>query len=196
MVPRQWSPNALVGSGSIFHIETNSVNCLLAFWRRTAADTPEQVVIPTQAVVLYYNCYYMPAICQNYANWLNSARARGRVLAQMGTANSNIFGFDVKTSATDARGNAQCPSSWSTTHTCPERDSAGNSIQPNVMPGPWTKTEREIIDPLNINEIRAEYTTDPTTGEQVLSRRSGRYYTCEEWPPRRLVNLTIFFFMS
>lgn len=122
------------------------------------------------------------------ANWLSSPRGQGRTLQQrMGgvSPDTAVYAFDITAAKAKIRGNQMCPSNWKNTHACPERNTVGALIQPNVMPGPWQHKERETHDPLNINEIAADYSIDATTGERTLLRRSGRYYTCEEWPPRR-----------
>ena len=33
------------------------------YWRRDPAKPPNPVIIPTNEVVLEYNCYYLPAVC-------------------------------------------------------------------------------------------------------------------------------------
>jgi hypothetical protein len=161
--------------------------------------------------VLYYDCYWMPAICANYQRWLTTPQpgtqvilSQQRSMATKGGTGpaglySTVFGMDVSSSKTtpfsDNRGLHQRPGSWSTTHTCLEQDANRNNIQPAIMPDFWSTTDREVEDPLNLNEIRAEYfpdPNDPTGQRQILSRQSGRYYTCEEWPPRRLVELCFF----
>lgn len=149
-------------------------------------DTPRPLLVPKNAVVLFYNCHYMKAICQNAIEWLGTTEAKGRMLQQYygGVVQSTyMFGYDLNSKSTDDRGNAQCPSSWKNSHSCPETN------QPNVMPGPWYTTSREMIDPIQVNEIAASYTIDPRDPTKLkLSQRSGRYYTCEEWPPRRSVS--------
>ncbi|KAH7068560.1 hypothetical protein FB567DRAFT_251587 [Paraphoma chrysanthemicola] len=158
------------------------------FWRRTALDTPNFVVIPQNIVALYYNCHFMPAICQNNINWLNTNRGRTRSLAAWaGAAGSNIYGFDVNSASTDPRGDRMCNRTWIRDHPCPERHPVTNLIvQPDVMPGPWPYKSRETVDPLHINEIAADWSID-ANGDTILLQRSGRYYTCEEWPPRSFV---------
>jgi hypothetical protein len=146
---------------------------------------PTPVIIPQNAIVIYYNCHYMPAICQNYVNWLATPRGQGRSLVTILGGGTQVFSFDIFNPMSDRRGRAMCPDNWKNFHTCPERNAAGALIQPPIMPGPWGSTLRETIDPLQINEIEADYRLNLQTGERTLLQRSGRYYTCEEWPPRR-----------
>lgn len=100
---------------------------------------------------------------------------------------TDVYAFDINNAMSDHRGRRMCPSNWKNSHECPERNAAGVIIQPDVMPGPWPHKERETEDPLNMNEIAAEYRRDPNTGQRTLMQRSGRFYTCEEWSPRRFV---------
>ena len=134
----------------------------------------------------------MPSIYQNNLNWLTGSRGQGRSLVQyVGGGNVNVYAFDIFHAKADHRGNRMCPGNWKATYPCPERNAAGVLIQPPVMPGPWGSTLRETIDPLQLNEIKADYKVDPQTGEKTLLQRSGRYYTCEEWPPRRYYSLCL-----
>lgn len=147
----------------------------------------QPVLIPTNVVAMYYNCHYMPAICHNSNQWLLSPRGQSRALSAFlpQAPNSHIFGFDMNRQAKEDRGNSMCPRNWRNNHVCPEPN------QPNVMPGPWYTTALETGDPMHDNEIMGEYNLpDPNNpGQFLLSRRSGRYYTCEEWPPRRWVSV-------
>ncbi|KAF1828152.1 hypothetical protein BDW02DRAFT_575109 [Decorospora gaudefroyi] len=140
------------------------------YWRRTVADTPTRVIIPNTPVTLYYNCFYMPAIYQNYRNWIITARARTRVLATTPTYGLNFYGYDLWTNARDVRGRDMCPDNWKTNHRCPEQDVNGIVIQPNVMPGPWSTTDGETIDPLHVNEIAGLYGTPDQTQRLVKGR--------------------------
>ncbi|KAI5919335.1 hypothetical protein F4810DRAFT_506116 [Camillea tinctor] len=163
------------------------------FWRRERGLEPEPALIPRNPVVLYYNCYYMRAICKNAQAWLNSPRGQNRqlvsVLNPAQTPNSHLFGYDMNSRVTSQRGNAMCPSSWKNNHPCPERDpNTGVVTQPEIMPDDWYSKERETDNALHLNEIRAKYVADPNSPNgRKLDKRSGRYYTCEEWPPRSFV---------
>lgn len=170
-------------TSSLFRLTTPF---LLAYWRRTLLDNPQPVVIPQNTLAIYYNCYYMRSICQNNLNWLASPRAQGRsIVRYLGGGNTNVYAFDVGKGNADLRGRKMCPPSWKKNHPCPETNAAGVVIQPEVMPGPWLYNVREVLDPLHINEIAADWIIDPMTNQMTIRERSGRYFTCEEWPPRR-----------
>lgn len=121
----------------------------------------------------------MKAICYNAEQWFKSTRAKTRIMSHL---DFNGVQFDPLKSAKNKRGDKICPTSWKNSHTCPEKN------QPAVMPGPWKNAARETVDPLYLNEIEGTHVPDPTPQDPAkmkISQRSGRYYTCEEFPPRR-----------
>lgn len=66
-----------------------------------------------------------------------------------------------------------CPQSWKDNgRRCPEPD------QPNVMPGPWPFTGLETINPGADLGIQAR-----RSSSGALLERSGRMYSCDEFPP-------------
>ncbi|KAI1392048.1 glycosyl hydrolases family 18-domain-containing protein [Hypoxylon trugodes] len=149
-------------------------------WRRDTTLQLEDVLIPQNMVILEYNCDYMPAICQNAQNWLNGPRGANRALMTNRITgvvippNSELFSYDFGPHS-DSRGARMCPGNWRNNHPCPEPN------QPPIMPGPWYSTARENVRALQANEIRADRRTP---GREI---RSGRYYTCDEFPPRSFV---------
>ncbi|KAI1379064.1 glycosyl hydrolases family 18-domain-containing protein [Hypoxylon crocopeplum] len=141
---------------------------------------PQPVIIPNNMVVLEYNCHFMPAICQNADNWLNGNRGANRdIMTNLGhraPVGTELFSYDMGgSSISKSRGDAMCPSTWRNNHQCPEQN------QPSIMPGPWFSNALETIAPLKSNEIEA----DRSIPNQL--KRSGRYYTCDEFPPRSFV---------
>jgi hypothetical protein len=145
-------------------------------WRKLPGGPEEEVLVPNPLPILEYNCYFMPAICQNVMNWMNkdSGQPWG---ANRNRPHSSLFAYDmtgnepskptVKRSFNDVRRSQQCPNpTWRETNRCP---AAG---QPPVMPGPWITTELEP-NPLQANEIKA-MRLPGRFGNTSL--RSGRYY--------------------
>lgn len=147
-----------------------------AFWRPLPlARYPLVEVINLEpiVVILEYNCYYMPAICQNARQYLISSIGRSRRWR-------TTFSYDMMSSRGGERREEQCPTkrnpTWRTYHSCPEVAGPGNLAQPPVMPGPWPFLDLETVSPFQSNEIRADRSVDPIA-------RSGRYYSCDEFPP-------------
>ncbi|RPA74880.1 hypothetical protein BJ508DRAFT_29078 [Ascobolus immersus RN42] len=158
------------------------------FWRREPQDIPQPVIIPNEQTILVYNCHYMKAICLNARRWLATPRGLNLLLSGALTpkpytlpAGRYLFGYDIRNSATDDRRRRNCPSNWNQNHLCPEPD------QPDVMPGPWFTTSTENQDPLQVNEIAAERDLDVRSGQIEITRRSGLFYSCEEFPAASFV---------
>ncbi|KAK2039764.1 hypothetical protein LZ31DRAFT_545292 [Colletotrichum somersetense] len=140
----------------------------------------------TKAVWLDYNCYWMPAICQNARNYYNTPAGQDRNWPTAFT-----YDFEATRSQEERKGRRYyaCPSSkgfpndkskqWKFFHTCPEKD------QPTPMrskltarQGQWHHTELE--NPLIPGEqtIKAY---QPADGSAAIP--SGLRYSCDEFPP-------------
>jgi hypothetical protein len=172
----------------------------IVYWRRTTNNALTEVIVPASPIAIEYNCHYMPATCQNAFKWINrpmnpaaNQLGRSRRLA-MWAGSPNVFAYDLKTAAKERRGDRMCSSRWKDTHSCPEMSVAVLPalpvvIQPPIMPDNWMPNTRETLDPIQVNEIAAQTKPDPNfpndPSKNIIIRRSGRYYTCEEFPPRR-----------
>ncbi|KAM7195859.1 pectin lyase-like protein [Rhypophila sp. PSN 637] len=117
------------------------------------------------AVFLTYNCAYMTAICKNAENFLRSPRGRSRPYPER-------FAYDFGR-RTSQRRRKSCPSSWASTHTCPE------IAQPTVWRQDryWPYTD---LDPVQVprNVIRHERDSNGNVINPSYLR-----YTCDEFPP-------------
>ncbi|OHF02987.1 hypothetical protein CORC01_01745 [Colletotrichum orchidophilum] len=139
----------------------------------------------TKAVWLDYNCYWMPAICQNARNYFNTPAGQDR---NWPTAFTYDFEKTRSDEETKGRRSYACPSSktssdkskqWKFFHSCPEKD------QPIPMrskltarQGEWHHTELEY--PLVPGEqIIKSY--QPADGSAAVP--SGLRYSCDEFPP-------------
>lgn len=106
----------------------------------------------------------MRAICQNANDWLQTARANNRLLNniyQNFNSKAHIFGYDLNAQKTRRRGDAMCPRNWKKSNPCPQQKN-GVNVQPEIMPDFWYSTSKEFLNPLNENEIVAEYDIDPS----------------------------------
>lgn len=109
---------------------------------------------------------------------------------------AQLLSFDFDTPSKELRGGRACPSGWRNRflggQSCPN-----NVPFPNLRPDGWSKELQITHHPNDLYdtsgtdmaqaEIEAVYTlVNPNNPAQGYNRpqRSGRYYACEEWPPR------------
>ncbi|GJC99200.1 hypothetical protein ColKHC_08026 [Colletotrichum higginsianum] len=134
-----------------------------------------------KAVWLEYNCYWMPAICQNARNYLNSPAGQNR---NWPTA----FTYDlVPIRGNEHRREAVCPQKktpWKDSHSCPESD------QPTVMRskypaylGKWHHTELESPASIPV-DLTIKAWQPPTGGNR---EPSGLKYSCDEFPAAKWI---------
>lgn len=168
------------------------------FWHRESTKPLRKVLIPESDIVLEYNCHKMPAICQNIRNWEADAsksqwlgRQVGWFTFDMGHSNTQRYpGFSGLKSRSYIRREMQCPkNSWAGTTTnprCPEPN------QPDVVPF-WFNglTGQSITDivpqdtskPAALADLEIMYWSSNPQYPNLSRRRSGRVYSCDEFPP-------------
>lgn len=167
-------------------LSTSSLSMLTSFASSFSAENtsgrPDSCSHPSRFDRYLLQLSFMRLISQNNLNWSGQG---GSLVQYIGGDIVDVYAFDIFRTKADDRGDTMYPGNWKTILPCSERNAAGVLIQPPVMPGPWGSTLRETIHPLQLNEIEADYKVYRQTGERTLPQRCGRYYTCEEWPPRR-----------
>ncbi|EAT77077.1 hypothetical protein SNOG_15412 [Parastagonospora nodorum SN15] len=140
----------------------------------------------------------MPAICQNVRNWEADAskstwagRQAGWFTFDFGQRAQQRFpGFTGLTSRADIRREFQCPKeTWAGTRAaprCPEPN------QPNVVPlwangltgQPITDiVPQDLSEPLKKANLEIMYWSSNPQNPTQSRRRSGRSYSCDEFPP-------------
>lgn len=167
-----------------FNQRYNDVNGV-PHWQRQPLQPNRPVLQPRYPVYLEYNCAKLPSICLNVRQWLNDPQKS----TWNGRAGNDVFTYDMYAAEKQAyliavkkpskrrnrehRRDLMCGSNWRGTRgDCPE------SNQPDVLPGPWPHKGLEtIITNTALYEIEAlRIGNNPPV-------RSGRQYTCDEFPP-------------
>jgi hypothetical protein len=164
------------------------------FWRREARLTPRRVKIPQTDVILEYNCHKLPAICHNVQNWLNDPaksqwnnRWAGWFTVDFGAGVTQRWpGYGKNPTRANIRRDLQCPKdSWKGTVIAPRCPEAN---QEAVVPA-WVDAAgapitaivpQDLRDPAKLAYLEIMY---KQTGNNALTRRrSGRVYSCDEFP--------------
>lgn len=156
-------------------------------WRPHAgAQLQPIIVLEKFSVSLTYNCHYMPAICQNVAQYMASAQGRARRYP-------HSFAYDLNSErggdSSIGRRFYMCPKNWAKKQPtrCPETN------QPYPMRRDGKRWPETGVIPLNLNPL------DPADTHTKLfvikglrdgmgnTRESGLYYSCDEFPPAKWV---------
>lgn len=151
--------------------QTSTVGGVAQFSGTPVATNPYG--IPT----LLYNCAKLPAICQN-VNSRNALEDRGGGKLGLLVANDHIeLNYDTDEVRKNARRAAVCPSSWKTTHLCPEPNQPntvpqGSSYGMGSFPAARFNPHGLLVGSPGYNSI-----ADANGGN------SGMIWTCDEWPP-------------
>lgn len=121
----------------------------------------------------------MREICTNAENF--AATPRGQNLHPRSGLSNNVYGYDLDTGEAPAgapnsrqenRRSASCPTTWSTTHPCPEPDQE----KPMRHDGEWYTTQLEPGTKLNNLMNKRD-------SNNKIVRYSNIRYTCDEFPP-------------
>lgn len=130
------------------------------------------------APTMFYNCAYMPAICEN-------VNQRDPLMGTAGDRDSPINGpirlhADFDTKRNRRRGRKACPGSWKKSHSCPE------TSQPPVQarsPGSLV-----IFDWVGLPLNRNTGAIGSAGWNRIAARDgvsdSGLMWTCDEHPPK------------
>lgn len=167
------------------------------FWHREAHLPPRPVLFPRSDIMLEYNCHKLPAICQNVRNWeADSSKSQwnnrrvGWFTLDIGSSSKQRWpGFPGNKTPTIAniRRHEQYPGDWKgmvISPKCPQPN------QPDVVPA-WVDGSgngiRAIV-PQDLSDLtKSAYLeimykqSDPQN--PLTRRRSGRVYSCDEFPP-------------
>lgn len=129
-----------------------------------------------ERITLHYNCFYMTNICENYGRF--RATDRGQNLHPGTTIPANTYTYDFDSaddrpvkSRKNARRDHSCPSTWKSTHTCPEDG------QKAVWrhDGQWWTMDLEPDTTSNMLQHQRD-------GDGQIIQLSGLRYTCDEHP--------------
>ena len=164
------------------------------FWHREAHLPLRRVRIPQSDIIIEYNCHKLPAICHNVQNWHNDPaksqwprRQAGWFTVDFGAGVKQHWpGYRSNPTRANIRRDLQCPKSWKGTvlaPRCPETN------QEAVVPA-WVDATgapitaivpQDLTKPAELAYLEIMY---KHTGNNALTRRrSGRVYSCDEFPP-------------
>lgn len=164
------------------------------FWRREANLQLRRVRIPQSDIIMEYNCHKLPAICQNVQNWENDQtksqwprRQAGWFTVDFGAGVKQHWpGYRSDPTRSNIRRDLQCPKSWKGTvlaPRCPETNQ--EAVVPawvDALGAPITAiVPQDLTKPAAPAYLEIMY---KQTGNNALTRRrSGRVYSCDEFPP-------------